>query len=80
MLFSANFVRQEFREGFDIAKPLMKRHMKQHDAVRRTAAAQRPFFLTFRGSIYGTRSVYRAALPALHDPAHGIVVEGNARS
>lgn len=77
MVFSNNWVRQEFRERFDVSVPLF-RELKQGWPLELASvqSQQKRFFLTFRGSIYSTRGRYRQTLLHLHNAEDRVSICG----
>lgn len=76
MVLTDNWVRQEFRAGFDLSWPMTV--STRAVGLATLPAASRRFFLTFAGSVYGgdknERGGYRILLARLHDPARGVQV------
>jgi len=76
MVLTDNWVRQEFRAGFDLSWPMTV--STRAVGLATLPAASRRFFLTFAGSVYGgdknERGGYRILLARLHDPAGGVQV------
>ena len=80
MVATDNWVRQEYRPGFDISWPLSTSSPTPHRAaVRAVPARLRRFFVTFRGSLYSVRAAYRMFLTRLHNPDSGVVVLGTCK-
>lgn len=83
MVATDNWVRQEYRTGFDFAWPLTTGQRVARDgntaALRKVPALSRSFFLTFKGTIYSGRGSNRMLLLSMHDPAEGIQVIGRCQ-